>query len=433
MQEAHRIALHMANQKPISVAYIMSRFPTVTETFILYEMCELERLGVSIEVYPLIHQRDTVVHNEAAAFDARAHYCQPFSRATLAAQLYWLRKKPRAYLRAWWRALRGNIFSWDFFVRTFVIIPTAAWFARTMETNGITHIHAHWATHPALLAYTIHQLTGLPYSITAHAHDLFSDRTMLLEKLTHARFVVTISNYNRTMLRELYGPNIDARLVVLHCGIDPEKFVPIEHHEPERPFTIVCVGRLMERKGQVYLIEACAQLHNTGIAFQCLIVGDGPSRPHLESTIAQLGMQESIELMGNQPHDRVRTLVGQADVVVLPSITTHTNDKEGIPVSLMEAMAAERAVISTRQSGIPELIDHEHNGLLVPERDTAALCDALYRLATNPALRTQFGKAGRQKVMRAFNLSHETAKLHRLLTHNWNQTPIAPNLVLPDE
>lgn len=416
----------------MSVAYIMSRFPTVTETFILYEMCELERMGVQVEVFPLIHQRDSVMHHEAKSFDARAYYARLFSRETLAAQLYWLRTRPRAYVRAWWRGLRGNIFSMKFLARAFVIIPTAAWFARTMETIGISHVHAHWATHPALAAYIIHLLTGLPYSITAHAHDIFVDRTMLAEKLAHARFVVTISNYNRRMFRELYGSSIDQRVVVVHCGIDPAKFAPGKNHEPEKPLTIVCVGRLQKRKGHMYLVEACARLREAGVSFECLIVGDGPERSVLESAVTRLGLDGLVTLMGNQTHDRVRDLVGQADVVVLPSITTPTNDKEGIPVALMEALAAERAVVSTRQSGIPELVNHEYNGLLVPERDSEALFAALHRLATHPELRVTFGQAGREKVSREFNLAYETAKLHRLLTYQWNKAPLPPDQVLLD-
>lgn len=401
----------------------MSRFPTIRETFILYEMLELQQRGVQIDVFPLIQQRESVVHPEVARLDGHVHYARLCSWQTLADQFYWLRRHPLRYLGAWGKALRGTVFSFDFFLRAFVVVPLAARFARQIRDLHIDHMHAHWATHPALAAFVVHHLTGTPYSFTAHAHDIYMDRTMLAEKMQHASFVVTISRYNQDMLQALYGDATSHHVRVIHCGVDLSVFQPRDaashtnnaNTASDDTLTIVCVAGLEERKGHRYLIEACAALQREGVPFRCVLVGEGPERPAIEAAIKQHGVQEHVVLEGYQPRDRVRELLAGASVVVLPSITTQHNKKEGIPVTLMEALAMAVPVISTQQSGIPELITHEQSGLLVPERDTDSLVDALVRCYLDPAWAAQLGQAGRAHVEREFDLQKETGKLYGLL------------------
>ncbi|HEX6287606.1 MAG TPA: glycosyltransferase [Herpetosiphonaceae bacterium] len=398
---------------------MMSRFPTISETFILYEILELERLGLHVEVFPLIQEHDHVQHPEARAVIERVHYSPFLSVDVLRAQWHWLRRRPAAYLRAWKAALRGNLGSWSFLLRALVVVPQAALFARQMQDLGVEHIHAHWATHPALAAYVIRRLTGIPYSITAHAHDIYEEQAMLEEKLRQASFVVTISDYNRRFLQELYGPEIADKIAVIRCGVDPAVFQPAPAKPDQRPFTIICVASLRDYKGHPYLIEACAQLKAQGIQFRCLLVGEGQDRPQIAAQIARLGLSDWITLLGHQPRQRVSKLVADADVMVLPSVTTRTGKKEGIPVALMEALATEKPVIATAISGIPELIEDGRTGLLVPERDTPSLAQAIRRLYDDPELRRQLGAAGRAKVLQEFNLQQNTAALFKLLSRPW--------------
>ncbi|PON13690.1 hypothetical protein C2W62_33010 [Candidatus Entotheonella serta] len=147
---------------PRKVAYLMSRFPKISETFILYEILELERLGLQIEVFPLIREHETVSHPEAQVLVDRMHWQPPYCRAVFAAQRYWLRHSPRVYLRAWWHAIYGNLGVPPFLLRALFIVPQAALYARRMQALNIDHIHAHWATHPTLAAYVIRMLTGIP-------------------------------------------------------------------------------------------------------------------------------------------------------------------------------------------------------------------------------------------------------------------------------
>ncbi len=408
---------------PRKVAYLMSRFPKISETFILYEMLELERLGIQIEVFPLIREHEAVSHPEARAMVERMHWHPPYSRAIFTAQLYWLRQSPFAYLRAWWHAIRGNIRVPKFLLRALLIVPQAAFYACRMQSLDIDHMHAHWATHPTLAAYVIRMLTGIPYSFTAHAHDIYAERPMLETKIQHAAFAVTISDYNRQFLQQLYGQVAADKIVVIHCGIDPDVFQPraLEafhtHTHTHDRFTMLCVGRLEAQKGHPYLIDACARLKRAGLRFCCQLVGEGKDRRHIESQIKHLGLEEDVILLGQQPRLRVHELLDQTDLVILPSVATPNGRQEGIPVALMEALAMGKPCISTAISGIPELIEDGHTGLLVTERDAQALANAVQRLHDAPTWGKQLAQAGREKVLEAFNLHTTTKTLYDLLTH----------------
>jgi len=411
------------------IAYIMSRFPKITETFILYEILELRRIGLEIEIFPLIIENEAVKHPEVETLTGHVHYNRILSKETLAAQLYWLYKQPKNYLRAWWRAIRGNFSSPKFLARTLITVPMAAQFARQIQALGIKHIHAHWATHPTLAGYVIHQLTNLPYSFTIHAHDLYVERPMLDEKVRLASFVVTISEYNRQLLQELYGTTAADKTIVVHCGIEPEVFQPQPTKSSTGPFTIICIASLEEYKGHPYLLEACAQLKAEGIDFRCLLVGEGSQRSHLESQIMQLGLDNHVTLLGRQPRSRVQKLLDEADVMALPSVVAKSGKKEGIPVALMEALAMELPAIATRISGVPELIVDGETGLLVPERDAQALATALLRMYNEPELGRRFGPTGRAKVMQEFNLHHSAATLYNMFNQDWTSAAITPKQV----
>jgi len=398
----------------MKLAYLMSRFPKVTETFILYEILELEKQGTDIEIFPLLRERENVMHPEAENLVKRTHYHKALSLQVLKAQLYWLFKKPGAYLKTWWKSITGNIQSPKFLTRALVTVPLAALFARKMQALHVEHIHAHYATHPALAAYVIHQLTRIPYSITAHAHDIYVDRSMLGEKLADAKQVITISDYNKQLLSDLYGAGVANKIQVIHCGIDPDVFQPRQHHKADEGFTMICVASLQDYKGQRYLIEACHQLKDKGVDFTCLLVGDGNLRQEIEQQIQQLNLEGYVQLLGRQPRQRVSELLASSDVMVLPSVVTESGKKEGIPVALMEALAVEMPVIATRISGIPELIEHEKTGFLVPERDADALAETLLQVYESPDEVKQYARAGREKVLAEFNLRTNSLKLYEL-------------------
>lgn len=393
------------------VGYVMSWYPAVTETFILHEMLQLRRLGVDLDIFPLLGAATDVRHPGSEELDGRVHYHRGFSPELMLAQLHWLRRRPRAYLRAWWRALAGNARSPGFLLRALVVVPRAALIARRAQARGIRHVHAHWATHPALAAFVVRELTGIGYSFTMHAHDLYVDRTMLRQKIDGARFVVTISRFNRALLGRLYGRAASEKTTVIPCGVDPRLFRPRPRREPDGVLRIACVAGLRDYKGHRWLVDACEILEARGVPFRCVLVGDGPERAAIEARIAGAGLGDRVRLLGNQAQDRIRALIDESDVMALPSIVTESGMMDGIPVALMEAMAAEVPVVSTRVSGIPELVQHGRTGLLVPQKDARALADALERLFRDPELALRLAARGRAHVLQRYNLLRNADRL----------------------
>jgi glycosyltransferase involved in cell wall biosynthesis len=402
---------HMSGSVPGGrVAYVMSWFPAPTETFILHEMLELRRRGLEIDVFPLFGAAPGPRHAGTDEMLARTRYHRALSLEVLAAQLFWLVTRPLPYLRAWARAILGNLGSPAFLVRAVAVVPRAAFIAREVAARGHAHVHAHWATHPTLAALVVKELTGIGFSFTAHAHDLYLDRAMLDEKIRDARFVVTISEFNRTLIRDLYGAEAARKTSVIRCGVDPSSFRPRAEGPRDDVPLVACVAGLRDYKGQRWLVEACARLRDRGVRFRCVLVGEGPERPHLARRIRELSLAE-VELAGALPQDRVRDLLSRAAVVVHPSVTTAAGMMDGIPVALMEAMATGCAVVSTRVSGIPELVEDGRSGLLVEQRDADALADALGRLLADRELAARLGRAGREVVVRRFSIEANGAAL----------------------
>ncbi len=403
------------NQSRLKVAYIMSRFPKLTETFILYEMLAMQKEGVQIEVYPLLKEQTEVMHPEAVPFVAAAHF-QPFiSLSIIRANLHFLWRKPRVYLRTLWTLLGTNWGSIRFFKGALGIFPKSVLFASQMEAENINHVHAHFASHPAAAGFIIHRLVGIPYSFTAHGSDLHRDRHMLYEKVAEAAFVVPISEYNKEMIISECQGNYRDKVTVIHCGVDTEVFRfrsgETLHEKGKNPFMILCIGTLHEVKGQAFLIEACRRLHESGIDFVCHFVGDGPDKSALTELAAQAGLAEKMCFHGSQKQERIAQLLQDTDVLVAPSVPTSDGRREGIPVVLIEAMSSGVPIVASDISGIPELVLNEDTGLLVPPRDVAALANALERYYRDPAMRRRFGRSGREQVVREFDLYKNAAKL----------------------
>ena len=315
----------------------------------------------------------------------------------LAAQWHWLRRRPARYLATWGRAILGNARSPKFLVRTLAVVPLAAAFARRIEALDLDHVHAHWATHPALAAWVIGRLTGRTYSFTAHAHDIYVERPMLAEKLRGAAFAVTISDYNQRLLTGWYGRLAD-RVEVIHCGVDAAVFRPrpeaaaASETPGDRRFEILSIGTLQPQKGHAVLVAAAGRLVERGIPIRVRMVGEGEERPALEAAIAAAGLTEHVQLLGRQPRDRVAALLREADVVVQPSIVLPSGKTEGIPVALMEALASGVPVVATAVSGVPELVEDGVTGPAGPARRRRGARRRARRPAARPGARRASGR-----------------------------------------
>jgi colanic acid/amylovoran biosynthesis glycosyltransferase len=395
-----------------AVAYVFSRFPKISETFILNEILALDRRGVRVEVYPLIRERAPLVHPEAAAIVDRVHYVPFLSAAVLASQLKWLCRRPRTYVNALLDIASGTWGCLNFFVGGLATFPKVAHAARLMQADGVVHVHCHFANHPALAGLVIGRLTGLPYSFTAHGSDLHVERRMLPEKVGEAAFVATVSECNRNLIVSECGGRFANKVRVIRAGVDTTVFTP--HRNGDRPpgrLHVLCVGTLHEVKGQEHLVEACRLLIAQSVDVVCRLVGDGPDRSMLARRIAEAGLEHRVVLPGARTQPQVAADLVAADVLVAPSVPTRQGRREGIPVVLMEAMSSGLPVVASELSGIPELVEDGVSGLLVPPGDATSLAAALRALYEDPALRRRLGESGRRRVLAEFDIKRSVGEL----------------------
>ena len=403
----------MARNKKI--AYIMSRFPNLSETFILREMMELERHEWQISLYPLILQLQEVVHIESKPWIARAKKLPFISFQVLLVNLQTLVKHPFLSLELIGQVIWENKGNLDFLIRALALIPKAFLAAKFMKSEGISHIHAHYATHPALVAWIINRLTGISYSVTVHAHDIFVSQSMLKTKLQNADRIFAISDYNRKFLGRLMGDFIPQKTHIIHCGVLPENYqVTSMDFNCIKRLEIISIGSLQVYKGQRFLIDACAILKERGVPFRCRIIGEGEERSNLEIMIIDAQLENVVQLLGAQPQDKVAQLLSTAHCYVQPSIITSTGKMEGIPVSIMEALVCCLPVITTKISGIPELVRNDHTGYLVEPADAKALADAIESVYKDPQQAKSLAEDGRAAVLKDFQLSNNVKQLSKL-------------------
>ena len=407
----------MADKTPLRVAYIMSRFPKVTETFILYEMLAVEEENVDLHLYPLMKERGGVVHEEAQDFVHRAYYTPWISTEMVASNIKFFFKNPWKYVSTFFQCLFWTIGSTRFFFGILAFYLKAIHFADRMEQDNIEHIHAHFVSHPAAVAYIIHQFTGISYSFTAHGADLQREQEMLCPKMRDAKAIVSVSEYNRELMLQFCGQHHDPKISIVRCGVSLERFQPRENTIKER-FSIICTGTLHEVKGQRHLIQACSHLNEKGIDFECHFLGDGPHRSMLQELAESLNIAERIHFHGYVPQVEVAKLLNEADVFVLPSVITDDNLREGIPVALMEAMASGLPAISSNISGIPELIQDGKSGFLTEPGDSRAIAQALEKLYEDADLRKTMGETGREKIFNEFELHQNARRLINLFEEN---------------
>ncbi|NOH02968.1 MAG: glycosyltransferase family 4 protein [Chloroflexi bacterium] len=391
----------------MKIAYVMSRFPLLSETFILREMIEMDKLGHDIRLYPLICQNQPVVHEEAEKWSARAN-CIPFlSIGVLAENVKSFLQNPARYLSILFEVFKGNLSSFDFLTKGLYLFPKAVYTAKRLKQEGVEHVHAHYATHPALLAWIVHKLTGISYSITVHSHDIYDCHAMLGAKLRSASFIATISNYNIDYMANLLGEWVREKCHIVRCGIDPLKFNPARNGRG-KIFRILQIGTLHWKKDQVTLIKAIARLRDLGVPFQLIIIGEGEERPKIEAEIGRSNLGGLVVLAGAKTQGEVPQLLQQADCYIQSSVS------EGIPVAIMEALACELPVVATRITGIPELVLHEKTGLLVEPGNIHEMADALQSIYLNPEKAGSMAKNGREWVLKEFTLEGNTRKLASL-------------------
>ncbi|MDO6725749.1 glycosyltransferase family 4 protein [Cognatishimia sp. 1_MG-2023] len=406
------------------IAYLTGEYPRATDTFIQREVAALRDLGHHVETCSIRQTGvEHLVGEEQRTEAARTFYVLKAAKAPLhLLKCHWnfLRENPSRYFKSLKLALQTNPGGPKSTFYQLFYFAEAAVLGDYLRRQNITHLHNHIAKSSCSVAMLMSEMTGIPYSFTLHGPDIFfaPDHWRLDKKIEKASFVACISHFCRSQAMSFSNPAHWNKLHIVHCAIDPDRYDDASNKGGKR---LLFVGRLAAVKGLPILLNAMADQPDLSLT----VIGDGPDRAALEQQSADLGLASRVTFAGYKSQSEVATALTEHDIFVLPSFA------EGVPVVLMEAMAAARPVITTQIAGIPELVTHEASGILIPPGDETALKTALKSLADNPEKQVQMGQTGRAKVVAEFNLNHEPAWLSQLLTGYANDTP--PQSIRPPE
>ncbi|WP_297573721.1 glycosyltransferase family 4 protein [uncultured Deefgea sp.] len=392
-----------------ALAYLVSAYPAASHTFILREVLGLRERGWRVEtvsVNPDVRALQALDELEQQE-QLNTRVLKSWSRATLifdVLRVIWQCNciAVLASVRLAWQlarpGLRGHLLALAYWLEAMLLV-------RWMQQQSTTHLHVHFGNEAALVGVLAKRISACTLSYTIHGPDEFHDVAgqQLAAKVAAADWIVCISQFARSQLMQFSHPQDWSKIHVVRLGIFDHYALPKRHGA--EVFTVLCVGRLTPAKGQIVLLNAIAALRREGMSLRLILCGAGPSEDLLRQQIEQLNLSLDVELTGPLSKEAVRQLYAEADLFVLPSFD------EGIPVVLMEAMASGLPCISTRVAGIPELIEHNVNGYLVPPGDVHALSLAIARLVNDADLRSCFTAEAQITVAKRYCLAQNLDQL----------------------
>ncbi len=389
---------------PERIGYVVKRYPRYSETFIVNEILAHEAARLNLDIFALNPPADTHFQNIISRVRAPVTYLTPKSEKISA--LWASLQELSAEVPCLWSKLEV---AKNEEVKE---VWQATMLAGEVKRRNITHLHAHFATSAATVARLAAHFSEVPYTITAHAKDIFHESAQpndLAIKFNNAATVVTISNYNVNYLKECF-PEINLRLI--YNGLDLELF---SFKAPtNRPPHIIAVGRLVEKKGFADLISACAILAKSGIDFQCEIIGTGELEQELKSQIESLGLNNLVEMLGPKPQHEIIAKVQEACVFAAPCVIGQDGNRDGLPTVLLEAMALGTPCVSTDVTGIAEVVQHGKTGLQVSQHNPQALAEALGVLLDDAALRVRLATQARTLIEKEFDVKKNASQLREV-------------------
>ena len=417
----------------MKVGYYYHTIPRLTETFIVREIGALERAGVPVEIYAHDSGSEPCLGAEARRLAARVRYFEPLDPVLLATFRRRFRgRNPLAMARiSLYNRLEPRSRGSSDSSRQ---LDRAVYLAGLMEEQGITHVHVPWCKAEATTGLMAARLLRVPFTVQARASDLHRDtlRIGLAARLRRADSIVTNARFNVPAIRSHLPDGGRSRTIVhVYEGLDLRSFPLPVHRQPQPDILrILSIGRLVPAKGFEYLVAACAILKERGYRFRCTIVGGAhvdfaPYHAGLQGEIARLGLEKDVLLAGALPFEDVLDQYREADAFVLPSVIDRDGTGDVTPNVLMEAMAMLLPVVGTCQRGIPELIEHDVSGLLVPPRESAALAGALARLADDSGLRARLATGGRRRAETRFDIDKNIGRLIEMFRGCRRQRPFS--------
>jgi len=398
------------------VAYIVKRYPRYSETFIVNEILAHEAAGLDLQIFALRPPVDSHFQDKIARVRAPVTYLKRPIQGRRNALVTSSNPNPATYF--WAELQTAAIALPDLWTKLGYgagerasVVYQAVWLAQEIRQRGITHLHAHFGSVATSVARLAAHFAAVPYSFTAHAKDIFHNDVEpddLRRKLRDAASVVTVSDYNVAYLQQRFGADA-GKVRRIYNGIDLSE---LPYQQPAATTAqILSVCRLVEKKGLIYLIEACGLLKQWGCEFTCQIVGTGPMEGELRSHIAALHLNDCVEIVGPRPQGEVFALMQEATVFAAPYVIGSDGNRDGLPTVLLEAMALGVPCVATDVTGIPELIRSRETGLLVAQRDGTALAQALQTLLTQPDLRMSTATKARHRIETEFDITRNAAAL----------------------
>ncbi len=390
------------------IAYLISQYPATSHTFILREVVALRSLGFDIRTIA-IRGADRPAEKLTAAERAeqdRTVTVLPPGRNFLKAHFATILRRPARYLAGLRLAIHLSGRDPRSFVFHLIYFLEAVVAGHSAHEQGVAHLHTHFSSTVGVIAAKVF---GLGFSVTIHGSGEFlSAGFRMREKVAASRFIVAVSHYSRSQIMFAADPADWPKLELCRLGVDPAIFQPGERardHSADEEWRVICVGLLGAVKAQRILIDSCRRLVSDGWKLRLHLVGAGPDRESLENHAVAAGMKDRVVFEGARNQEEVVALYRRSDIFALASFA------EGVPVVLMEAMAIELPCVATWVNGVPELIRNEEEGLLVAPSDVEGMAGAIGRLLADPELRERLGKAGRQRVLRDYDLRKNTTVL----------------------
>ena len=391
-----------------ATAYILAEFPSQTETFILKEALYVNKL-MPLYIIALKKGKNKIDNDVLAAFENRLIYIPQWWswKILLQAMLNIVVLYQNLKLTGFKNVLN----------RTKALLM-ASFISRKIEKLQIQHIHSHFANYPTDIAMMISRLSGIPFSFSAHANDIYVNPIDLSEKITKATFVTTCTGYNKKWLDTITTPSERSKIYLVYHGVDMNYWQFRQSKPVKQPTRILTIGRLIEKKGMIYLLEAISLLLQRGIFTQLHIVGKGTEEARLKHYCRQFGLEQVVIFMGWQNPAQIKNLCIHSDIFILPSVLASNGDRDGIPNVILEAMSVGIPVISTPVSGIPEVIQNGFNGLLVSERNSKQLAEAISLLANDAVLRSSLVENAYKTIQKKFDSNQCNQLLIKLFCNN---------------
>lgn len=386
------------NSRPMRLAILVTEYPKTTETFILRDIMTFLGAGAEVRLYHLkSYNSGEILHDFALPTRALASHPKYWGARAFGTVL----RHPGVTLKSMGQIVVRQAPEPVLMAKSLGLVLSAAAIADELRDWGADHIHAEFAGHPATAAWVLNRLTGIPYSVSCRAHDIFRTQRLLAEKLGAASFVRTVSRFGKRFLLD-HVPGLDrARMHVIHSSVDIAG-IPRLPPAPNDPFHILYVGSLHSRKGVDILLNALTRLPFDN--WCCSVAGDGPERDALHALAASLNLTGKVTFLGKQDFQSVSRLYKSAGVVAVPSVIGPKGRTEGIPNVAIEAMAFQRPVISTAVSGIPELIEDRVTGRLIAPGSVGELVAAMGDIHADPQGARAMAERGRAFVEAEFNL-----------------------------